>query len=398
LKAQLRESQARDDWRSSLKTADRLRVLLNGAPRPLLEAARADMHLGDIEAAVRELEQFARMGQSADLTAVSEDFSGLVKHESFRRIQRSMAANDIATMRGSIAFVLSDADMLPEDIDYDPHSRRFFITSVREGRIISADVDGSAEFARSPDKWPMVAIKVDAERRLVWATEVAMRGLDLSPRSEWGRSALLCYDLKSGALLKRVEGPRPSAFGDMTLTAQGEVIVSDGDRGGVYKVAPPGVTVQRLDAGDFISPQTPAMHPDGKHVFVPDYLRGVGVLEIATGHVSWIGMEGRFALNGIDGLYFDRGRLIAVQNGTTPERVVVFTLYPSLARIASETIVERATGTLGDPTHGVIVGDEFYYIANSGWDRIDSHGNVNPRTKPSVPRVMRFSLRGALER
>ena len=127
---------------------------------------------------------------------------------------------------------------------------------------------------------------------------------------------MLCYDLKNGNLLRRVEGPLGTALGDMVLTASGDAIVSDGDGGGVYRVLAGGSAIQRIDDGDFISPQTPAMHPDGKHIFVPDYVRGIGVLEIATKQVRWLSMEGRFALNGIDGLYFARGRLIAVQNGT----------------------------------------------------------------------------------
>jgi hypothetical protein len=136
------------------------------------------------------------------------------------------------------------------------------------------------------------------------------------------------------------------------------------------------------------------MHPDGKHIFVPDYLRGIGVLEIATGQVRWLSAGGRFALNGIDGLYFDRGRLIAVQNGTSPERVVAFTLDASLTRIESEAIIERSTGTLGDPTHGVVIDNDFYYIANSGWDAVDDRGNMKAGAKPSVPRIMRAPLTG----
>ena len=119
---------------------------------------------------------------------------------------------------------------------------------------------------------------------------------------------------------------------------------------------------------------------------------GLGSLEIATKQVRWLSMGGRFALNGIDGLYFDRGRLIAVQNGTSPERVVAFTLDPSFTRIESETIIERSTGTLGDPTHGVFVDNDFYYIANSGWDAVDDHGNMKPGARPSVPRIMRAQI------
>lgn len=205
---------------------------------------------------------------------------------------------------------------------------------------------------------------------------------------------MLCYDLQNGKLRRRIEGPHGSALGDMALTAKGDVIVSDGDGGGVYRVLTKGTTLERLDDGDFISPQTPAMHPDGQHIFVPDYARGIGVLEIATKQVRWLSMEGRFALNGIDGLYWDRGRLIAVQNGTSPERVAAFTLDPSFTRIMSDTIIERSTPTLGDPTHGVVIDDNFYYIANAGWDAVDDRGNMKPGAQPSVPRIMRAQLQG----
>ena len=64
----------------------------------------------------------------------------------------------------------------------------------------------------------------------------------------------------------------------MVLTHEGIPIVSDGAGGGVYRVL--GNKLERIDDGTFISPQTPTMHPDGKHVFVPDYARGIGILKL----------------------------------------------------------------------------------------------------------------------
>jgi hypothetical protein len=203
---------------------------------------------------------------------------------------------------------------------------------------------------------------------------------------------VVCFALKDGKLVRRVEGPKGSALGDMLLTPRGEVIVSDGDGGGVYRLPVEGSALERLDAGDFISPQTAAPHPDGKHLFVPDYLRGIGVLDLTSRHVDWLPMNGQFALNGIDGLYAAPRTLIAVQNGTAPERVVIFRLNDSLNEIASEAIIERASRTLGDPTHGVIVDTTFFYIANSGWDVIDEHGELKPGAKLSPARLMRVDL------
>jgi hypothetical protein len=178
----------------------------------------------------------------------------------------------------------------------------------------------------------------------------------------------------------------------MTLTPEGDAIVSDGDHGGIYHVYRKTQRIERIDAGDFISPQTPAVMPDGRHIFVPDYLRGIGVLDIRAKNVSWIPMEGRYALNGIDGLYLSGRTLFATQNGTMPERVIRFELDSSLKRVESESIIERATPTLGDPTHGVIVDGHFYYIANSGWETLDEHGDRKTGARITDALLMRSAL------
>ena len=255
------------------------------------------------------------------------------------------------------------------------------------------DAAGHARvFAVAPDSWPMMALKVDGRHGLLWATEVAIDGFTSTSRKDWGRSAILIYDLKSRRLLHRVEGPAHTALGDMALTADGDAIVSDGDNGGVYRINRATLQITQLDSGDFISPQTAAVLPDGVHLLVPDYLRGIGILDLKTKDVSWIATEGKYALNGIDGLYLSGRTLIATQNGTSPERVVRFELDASLSHVLSESIIERATPTLGDPTHGVVVDGYFYYISNSGWDALDEHGERKAGVTMPEATIMRAEL------
>jgi hypothetical protein len=394
LRDQVRKARSNKDWHSNVAVAGELEQFLNGSPGALLEVARADVHAGNLDDAVRKIQQFVRMGQSSDMLQTSEEFAPLRSLPAFAEIAKGMQRNRTPISLASTVFALSDPALLAEDLEYDPGTKRFFLTSVREKKIVTTGTTGVLQdFAKAPDDWPMLAIKVDAKRSVVWATEVALQGFIFAPKSDWGRSAVLRFDLKSGKLLRRIEGPKGSALGDMVLTAGGDAIVSDGEGGGIYRVLAEGDNLERLDAGDFISPQTPAIHPDGKQVFVPDYVRGIGLLDLATRKVRWLSMEGRFALGGIDGLYFDHGTLIAVQNGTSPERVIEFPLDAAMTGIASETIFERSTDTLGDPTHGVIIDRDFYYIADSGWDVIDDHGNLKPEAKVSPARIMRVSLR-----
>jgi hypothetical protein len=68
-------------------------------------------------------------------------------------------------------------------------------------------------------------------------------------------------------------------------------------------------------------------------------------------------------------------------------------LNADLDRVDSETVIERATPTLGDPTHGVVVGDDFFYIANSGWDSLQDDGALKPNAKMTPARLMKAVLK-----
>lgn len=383
--------------RESGNTHDRVRCvleierLLNGAPTAVRAAARVYAEDGDIANALAALASYARLGQSdAGLLAGNDPlFSPLAQQPRYQAILRQLAANGEPVMRAERAMLLSDAGLLAEDIDYDSGSDSFLVTSVLEKKIVRVARDGRViDFAPSPSRWPVLAIKVDAARRRVWATEVAMSGFDMVPAGEQGRSALLSFDLATGALESRVQAPDGAELGDLVLAREGQPVVSDGAGGGIYRLS--GDRLERIDHGEFISPQTPVAHPDGRHLIVPDYARGIGVLDLQTLELTWLASSGRHALYGIDGLYLHGKTLIATQNGSSPERVMLFEINRSLSRIQSELIIERATPSLGSPTHGVEVGSFFYYIANSGWDQLDEHGHLKKggRLTPAV--LMRF--------
>lgn len=393
LREELGHAHTAGDATAYLAGAQKMHDFLNGSPTSILQRMSAEAFAGHQNDALESFRQFVRMGQSNDEAFKAKQFDGLRETPEYQKIHAEMAGNLAAVSTASNAFSLPTDAGIPEDIDYDPTTKSFYVSSVFYKEILTVDGAGHARvFATAPDKWPVMALKVDAQRHLLWATEVAIDGFVFSPQKDWGRSAIVIYDLKSGKLLRRVDGPAHTALGDMTLTADGDAIVSDGDNGGIYRISRMDGKIERLDAGDFISPQTPAMSSDGLHLFVPDYLRGIGILDLKTKSVQWIAMESKYALNGIDGLYLSGRTLIATQNGTSPERVIRFQLDAPLSHIVSESILERATPTLGDPTHGVIVDHDFYYIANSGWDALDEHGSLKTGTAMPHAVVMRAKL------
>ena len=57
---------------------------------------------------------------------------------------------------------------------------------------------------------------------------------------------------------------------------------------------------------------------------MPDYIRGIAAINIASRAVTWLKPADNIALSGIDGLYVYRDSFLAVQNGTNPARVIRF--------------------------------------------------------------------------
>jgi hypothetical protein len=371
----VRAAHAGGDAAAYLAKSKEMRDLLHSSPNSILQVMSAEAFAGDQEAALQSFAKFIAMGQSSAGVFESKQFEELRKSERFRDLEAKMRKNDEPVADATELFRMPEMGLIPEDIDYYPATKQFYVTSVMKGEILALDAGGrSRVFARAPDGWPMLALKIDAARRVLWATEVALRSFKSIREADWGTSAILIYNIDSGRLLHRVAAPPKTTLGDMTLTRDGDAILSDNENGGLYRVNRKSLLIDRLDEGDFISPQTAVVSPDNRRVFVPDYLRGIGILDLATKHVAWLSSESPHALSGIDGLYLRGRTLVATQNGTSPERVVRFELDQSLTRVVSEMVVERASPTLGDPTHGVIVKDTFYYIANSGWDAIEDDG------------------------
>ncbi len=70
-------------------------------------------------------------------------------------------------------------------------------------------------------------------------------------------------------------------------------------------------------------------------------------------------------LAGVDGLYWHKGSLIAIQNGIGTPRVAAFQLAKDGVHVSKTTILEYRSNLCVLPTTGALREDDFYYIANS---------------------------------
>jgi hypothetical protein len=297
----------------------------------------------------------------------------------------------------AVARTLDDPHLITEDIAFDAADGSFLISSVRERKIIRLDRAGrSRPLPLNLTGWQagFFGLALDPGRTVLWATMAADAVSPPLTAETEGHSAVLKINPNSGAVLARMElsDGNPHAFGDVTLDTGGTLYVSDGRSGGVYAVYPGETQLHTLVApGVLRSPQTPASL-DRARLLIPDYSRGIAVFDLQSRALSWLSHPRELALFGIDGLYAHGRTLVAIQNGTSPERILVLTLDAACRTVERWRVAVARVPGLGDPTHGVIVGGSFYFLVNSGWDRVADDGRYDPGAVAHPAQVWQLQL------
>jgi len=292
-----------------------------------------------------------------------------------------------------LAFTLGDS-LLPNDIDFDPVTETFYITSVLKNEIIAVDKDGRHPrvFVKSQYGWPLMAVKVDTRHRVLRYTEVAIDSFATVSSSHWGEAHVHRTNLDDRERTgdDRMDGGAGHLqFGDLSLLPNGDIVAGNNSLGSVYHITEARAGLDTVPTSAFRSPRTGAAL-NSTEMLMPDYTRGIGLLNFGSGRVRWLSADKQYVLRGISGLYRKGRTLIATQPGMSPERVVMFTVDASFTHVVSQSVLDRSTPGEGDYTHGVIVGEYFYYIVNSGWNAIDKYGN--PTAPLPDARVMRVRI------
>ena len=302
--------------------------------------------------------------------------------------------------RATVAFALGDSMTVAEGVAVDPRSGRTFVSSIRYGTITMRDGLGQRPFVRPPTGgtwWALLGLAPDPERGLLWASTAAMPPFASYAAADSNRTGLVAFDLFAGAPLARIELPRdgrPHVLGDISVLADGAVVAADAAGGALYIVAPRTTTLRALvPPGALPSPQGSTAASDGRRIFVADYVKGIVAVDRRSGAVRVLAKPDTLALVGIDGLARVGNELVAVQNGTRPQRVLRLTLDTAETRVEKWEVLVAGAPLLDEPTHVTITpGREALVVANSGSNAFTEAGARRPDMPLSAPRVLRIPL------
>lgn len=267
-----------------------------------------------------------------------------------------------------------------EGIAYHQQKKRFFLTDIRNGWIFSVGLNGDNPRKELDLKdfgyWSALGIKFDPQKEnQLWVTTAAMENFERYDDSLSGRSAVLNIDINNRKLIKAYEIEGNHVFGDLIFSEDGSIIISDSGEPTLYKISDEREEMEKLiSSPEWWNLQGIALSEDKKMVFVSDYITGIYRIDLETKEVKSVSEKNEL-LRGADGIYLKGETLILLQNGTSPKRVASLNLNNhGLAITSSIHFPDNALEELDEPTLGVLVESELYYIANSPWAHYSQEG------------------------
>jgi len=349
------------ELREQIAVVQKLEAVVPDRGAVLYFLSTAKQHLGETREALSLLKECLALREGFDPSG-DPAFLGLQGSKEFDELAEKVRRDFPPVAAARFAFVTEEKDLIPEGLAYDPKHNLYYLGSLNRKKIVKIDSEGRVSDFVPGDRYgllPVSGIRLDPVDGTVWADTF----------EDAGRTELLHFD-STGKLLGRYS-PKDSAkhgFNDLVLRRNGEVISTDSLNNQVLRFDPRSQAFAPLAVyRTLLDPHGIALADDDQTVFVADAV-GIVKIDLPSGESRDVDPGPHNTLAGADGLYWQKGSLIAVQNGIGSPRVVAFKLSKDGNRVTQTNVLENHTQFTVLPTTGAIHGNDFYFIANSQID------------------------------
>lgn len=325
--------------------------------------------------------------------------------EAWDYIVLNLQANLKPFGEGKVAMTLPKDDTLIESIAYDEKRKQLLAASVREGAVYRVSADGKALMpfitaSKDNQLRSITAMQADNQRGLLWVAATGLPHFKYIDKNDYAKTALYQFDLNDGRLIKRIDMPAatgPHLFDHLHVAANGDVYASDSAQKRIHQVS--GGNIKLLVQNPKLTHvRGLTTSDDGKRLYFADTEYGIFVLELATSRVVPLRVPATLTLFGVEGLYFWKGHLIAIQNAFPPARVMRMKLDPSGTRVVASLPLDAGHAAFQGPTRGVVEGDSLLLIANSQKTRYDRFGLPNDKNALEGVAIWKSNLAFALDK
>jgi len=385
------------DTATFLQLAQQAHTLAPKHPLIMVNLAKAFAMNGKKIRSIELLDDISIIGVDYDV-ANDSGFMNIWKHSLLNDITaRVKKSKEIIS--SDLAYTLNEKDLIPEGITYDPRQQRLYLSSVHKRKIVFINSDGTTGdlFTEAQDGlYSTFGMKVDAARNQLWVAGMLNHPkARLRNKNEPATAAVFQYNLETKKLIHQysLNDTLEHFFNDLVVVG-GNVFVTDTKQSAVYKIVPSKQTIGLwIQSNDIFRPNGIAVSQDQRYLFVAHW-SGITRITIADTHGVQLPTKLNTTLSGIDGLYCYGNDVIAIQNNAGPQtRVMRFELNKEMNRVVRATILESGNPLFNFPTTGVIINDEFYFIANSQLRSFNAEGLIFAEDKLQPTIILKLPLR-----
>lgn len=369
------------DFPEAKKYLDSALMIVPDFPNVRYARARVALRLGLKEEALNDIGHVLRQ-RGVMIKVIQIDSlinADLGNDPRFIDHKKAVGNFDTPRDRSVVAFEIPDKMLMPEGITNDPVTKTIYMGSLYLRKIISIDKHGVIkDFIKSKqdDVLGVVGTLVDPKRRILYFCSGFMTQVILDTNNiKDKRTAVYAYDLNTGQLLKKYHHEKAIFFNDLDLAENGDVYVTDSESNKVFRINNKTNAIEVfLERPRLASPNGIAFNKSG-NLFIAAYLGGVLKVNMKTGIKTWITKPDSIALAGNDGMeWYDNSLII----NSPLEHKAIRRLYLNKEQtaITREEILAYDPKVIFECTTGTIMGNEFYFIANSGLDAYERNGSL----------------------
>lgn len=341
-------------------------------PEYTYRMARACALMGRRSNAYEYMLKLQQQGVSYDLNA-TEDTMSIRDSEAYSYINGLLVEAGKPAGDGSVAFTLPGEPADFEAIAWDGSREKILVGTLREGTVLAVGDDGKKEvLLKADDKnglWSIHGLAVDVERNRLWISSSATPEFGGFSPAVKGGSAVSEFKLDSLELVGRFDVPADELkhkLGSIAVTNDGHVYVIDRNKPIIYRKMPESTKLEAYVAHpELVSLTDLAVAPDNSKLFVSDTAMGIWVIDPVVQQAAMLAGPETLNLGGITGMEFIDGKLLVIQNGFNPQRLIRLNLDNGDSEVGEVAPMAIALESFDGPGTSTLTEDSIYYFANS---------------------------------